>query len=329
MLSGISVLFAYAFGNAAETGQEVRAVEEKDLYRILGVGRSADAKAIKSAYRKLAKKYHPDTNQGNSSAEARFRDITEAYNILSDEEKRKRYDQFGMAGVDGGAGTESGPFSGGFDFGNGGHYQEYRYQSGGMDDIFDGIFGDMFGRGFRHGGAQRERGRNIRSEITISFEEAAFGCDKQLRFENGMQGTVEVHIPAGIDEGQSVRLKGRGHGSRGHEGDLLLKVHIREKPGYERKGLDVYVKGSVPYTTAALGGTAYFDTLYGRVQCTVPAGTQCGSRIRLKNKGIVSMKNPDVRGDEYVVVQIAVPKRVTQEERRALEHLRDAESRSM
>lgn len=303
---------------------------DKDLYQILGVGRNADEKAIKSAYRKLAKKYHPDTNQGNRHAEARFKDITEAYNILSDKEKRKLYDQFGMAGVDGSVGAErDGAFAGGFDFGNEGPYQEYRYHSGNMDDIFNGFFGDMFGGSFRHGegrgGMGRERGRNIRSEITITFEEAAFGCDKQLRFENSAQGPLEVHIPAGIDEGQSVRLKGKGHGSRGSEGDLLLKVHILEKPGYERKGTDVYVKGSIAYTTAALGGTAYFDTLYGRVQCKIPAGTQSGSKIRLKNKGIVSMKNPNVHGDEYVVVQIEVPKELSAEERRALEHLRDVE----
>lgn len=294
---------------------------EKDLYQILGVSRSADEKEIKRAYRKLAKKYHPDTNQGNKDAEARFKDVTEAYNILSDPEKKKLYDRFGMAGVDGSAepdmGAGRGPFSGGFDFGRGGRYQEYHYSSGGMDDMFDSFFGDMFGK----------RSQNIHSEITITFEEAAFGCDKKLRFENDRMAPLEVHIPAGIDEGQSVRLKGKGHGTRGHEGDLLLTVHILEKPGYSRKGLDVYVTETIPFTTAALGGTACFKTLYGNVQCRIPEGTQSGSKIRLKNKGIVSARNPAQHGDEYVVVQIEVPKSLSAEERRILEKLRSVQTK--
>lgn len=302
---------------------------EKDLYQILGVSRDADEKTIKGAYRKLAKKYHPDTNQGNKNAEARFKDVTEAYNILSDKEKRQLYDRFGMAGVEGNMGADPGPgggfgsFSGDFDFGDGGHYQEYHYSSGGMDDLFGDLFGDMFGGHFRRA-SNRKQGQNIRSEITITFEEAAFGCDKQIRFDNDMLTPVEVHIPAGIDEGQSVRLKGKGRGPRGQEGDLLLKVHILEKPGYERKGMDVYVTESIPYTTAVLGGTAYFRTLYGSVACKVPAGVQPQSKIRLKNKGIVSMKNPNVHGDEYVVIQIEVPRQVSPEERRALENLKKA-----
>lgn len=311
---------------------------EKDLYQILGVSHEADDKTIKSAYRKLAKKYHPDTNPGDKVVEARFKEATEAYHILSDPEKRKLYDRFGMAGVDGSMGADTGhtygngPFSGGFDFGNGGHYQEYHYSTGNMDDMFGDIFGDIFGGGFRHGFEEEafagQQGKNIHSEITITFEEAAFGCDRKIRFENGRLSPVEVHIPAGIDEGQSVRLKGKGDGPRGHEGDLLLKVHIMEKPGYERKGMDVYTTETVPYTTAALGGTAYFKTLYGSVQCNVPAGTRSGSKIRLKNKGIVSMKNPDRHGDEYVVIQIEVPQNISSEERRALENLRNVQARS-
>lgn len=311
-------------------------MSEKDLYQILGVSREADEKSIKSAYRKLARKYHPDANPGNKAVEAKFKEITEAYNILSDPEKRKLYDRFGMAGVDGsmdasgGQASGGGPFSGGFDFGDGGHYREYHYSTGNMDDVFGDMFGDLFGDHFRNGfqkdGARQ--GKNIHSEITITFEEAAFGCDKRLRFEDGRMGSIEVHIPAGIDEGQSVRLKGKGAGPKGHEGDLLLKIHILEKPGYERKGMDVYTTETIPYTTAVLGGTAYFKTLYGSVQCNVPAGTRSGSRIRLKNKGIVSMKSPDRHGDEYVVIQIEVPQNISSEERRALENLRNVQARS-
>ena len=305
---------------------------EKDFYQILGVSRDADDKTIKSAYRRLAKKYHPDTNQGNKAAESKFKEVTEAYNILSDKEKKKLYDQFGMAGLDGSMGADpgrnagNGPFSGGFDFGNGGRYQEYHYSTGNMDDMFSDMFSDLFGHHFHQGFEEdtyaRKQGKNIHSEITITFEEAVFGCDKQLRFENEAMRPLEVHIPAGIDDGQSVRLKGKGYGPKGHEGDLLLEVHIIKSPNYERKGMDVYTTATIPYTTAVLGGTARFQTLYGSVQCNVPAGTQSGSKIRLKNKGIVSMKDPKVHGDAYVVVQIEVPKHLSEEERRAVENLR-------
>lgn len=310
---------------------------EKDLYKILGVSREADEQTIKRAYRRLAKKYHPDTNQGNKEVEAKFKEVTEAYDILGNAEKRKLYDRFGMAGVDGSMGADTGngyggsTFSGGFDFRNGGHYQEYHYSTGNMDDMFGDIFGNMFGGHFRHGfGAETfadRQGKNIHSELTITFEEAVFGCNKKIRFENSRLRPVEVHIPAGIDEGQSIRLKGKGDGPEGRAGDLLLKVHVLEKPGYERRGLDVYTTGTIPYTTAALGGTAYFNTLYGSVQCSVPAGTRSGSKIRLKNKGIVSMKSPDQRGDEYVVIQIEVPQKLSDEERRALENLRNVQAK--
>ena len=144
-----------------------------------------------------------------------------------------------------------------------------------------------------------------------------------ISFEKNSMPSLEVQIPAGIDEGQSVRLKGKGYpGSGGAPaGDLLLKVHIAEKPGYERKGMDVYTTENIPYTTAVLGGEAVFHTLYGNVTCRIPAGTQSGSKIRLKEKGIVSMKNPSVHGDAYVTIQIAVPKTVTPEERKKLQEL--------
>lgn len=335
---------------------------KRDFYDCLGVKKTADEKEIKSAYRKLAKKYHPDTNPGDKQAEQRFKEITEAYNVLSDKEKRKLYDQFGMAAFDGSMGdpTAGDPFGGGEDasgfggFGNGGGYREYHYSTGNMDDIFGDIFGDMFHGGFgggfsgdagsRFGGFSdsfgsgfdrqtrydRAAGKNVHSDITIDFEEAAFGCDKYLRFEGDKRESLQVHIPAGIDEGQSVRLKGKGEPGRYGEqaGDLLLKVHIRPHAEYTRKGCDVYLTQAIPYTTAVLGGKAYFKTLQGTVECSVPAGTQSGSKIRLKNKGIVSMKDPTKRGDEYVVVQIAVPKNLTPEQRRAVEQLQRAEGRT-
>ena len=271
---------------------------KKDYYDVLGISRSADEKEIKRAYRKLAKKYHPDTNPGDKQAEQKFKEITEAYNVLSDAEKKKLYDQYGFAAFEEGFGSRTGGFG------------------GDMGDIFEDIFGDMFHRGFR------QKGADAHADISISFDEAVFGCDKvlQLRDENGKVSSLQVHIPAGIDEGQCVRLKGQGGAGVGgaDAGNLLLKIHIYPKPGYERKGNDVYVTVNIPYTTAVLGGEAVVPTLTGKVSCKIAAGTQSGSKIRLKGKGITSMKNPAYRGDEYIVIQIEVPKHLTPEERQKL-----------
>lgn len=337
---------------------------KRDYYDVLGISKGADEKEIKRAYRKLAKKYHPDTNPGDTQAEQKFKEVSEAYDVLSDPEKKKLYDQFGFAafdgqmGADGGAGgfgsgqggfgwggtgwggTDSGQGGGGFrwsgfdtgrdGFGSkgGGQYTEYHF---GGDDIFDDILGGMFGGRFQKDSGQNgRRGHDIESDITISFEEAAFGCKKRICFDGSQNQTLEVNIPAGIDEGQSVRLRGKGYPGNGgvQSGDLFLKVHIAQKPGYERKGLDVYTTENIPYTTAVLGGEAVFHTLYGSVKCVVPAGTQSGSKIRLKQKGIVSMKDPKVRGDAFVTIQIEVPKNVTPQERRILQELQNVRCRN-
>lgn len=307
-------------------------MSKRDYYDVLGIQKNATDKEMKQAYRKLAKKYHPDTNAGDKQAEDNFKEVTEAYNILSDAEKRKQYDQFGFSAFDDNMGNGkregNGSFyrSGDFDFGDGMHYQEYHFTGGG-EDIFGDIFGDIFQGSFDQRTKQaQDKGSNFHSEITITFEEAAFGCDKVLQFEQNGINNLQVHIPAGIDEGQSVRLKGKGQvGYRGKAGDLLLKVHIMNKPGFERKGMDVYVTTSIPYTTAVLGGEEQIQTLYGKVACKIPAGIQPGGKIRLKNKGIVSLKNPGIRGDEYVVVQIWVPKNTTQKERELLEELEEVQ----
>ena len=329
---------------------------KRDYYEVLGLSKGAEDKEIKRAYRKLAKKYHPDTNPGDKEAEKKFKEVTEAYSVLSDPEKKKLYDQFGHAAFDqsgaagsgyGNAGTGGfGGFGGNGGFkggtyrsygGPGSGYQEYHFEGGDMDDMFDDIFGNMFhgqkgsGFGSQNSGFDRQgfhsqgdfggfggrstqaKGSDLHSEVNISFEDAAFGCDKMLRLSDpsgsGAVQTLKVHIPAGIEDGKSIRLKGKGNPGfgGGPAGDLLLQVHVASKAGFERKGMDVYTTMEIPFTTAVFGGEAKVSTLYGDVICKIPEGAQTGRKIRLRGKGIVSMKNPSVHGDQYVTIRIQVP----------------------
>ena len=367
---------------------------KRDYYEVLGVNKNADAATIKKAYRKLAKKYHPDSNEGNASAAEHFKEVNEAYDVLSDEKKRKLYDQFGHAAFEEGAGNygnaqgspfgsgfggaQGNPFGGGFhgSYSDGNGYHEYHFENGeDMDDILKNIFGggfkkskssggfgssgfggsgfhgsgfggfgsngtDGFGSGFGTGGSDfrsqgfggsySSKGEDLHAEVTVSFDEAAFGCDKVITLQDpnapgNSSQSLKVHIPAGIDTGKTIRLRGKGMpGTNGGDaGDLMLKVKVADKPGYERKGMDVYTTVTVPFTTAVFGGEALVQTLYGNVLCKIREGTQSGSKIRLKGKGIVSMKNPSVHGDQYVTVQIKVPRHLTPQ---AKEKLREYEA---
>ncbi len=329
---------------------------KRDYYEVLGVNRNADDAAIKKAYRKLAKKYHPDSNAGNAQAEERFKEVTEAYDILSDPEKRKLYDRFGHAAFDQSAqraaGGASGGPGGGFyrSAGPDGSYQEYHFEGGDMDDILKNLFGggsfhqahsDFFGgsSGFAGGGfgftgsrgGYAADGSDLEAEISVTFEEAVFGCDKVIHLgdnrESGGAGkALKVHIPAGIDTGKSIRLRGKGMPGRGggRPGDLMLKVKVGEKSGFERKGMDIYTTVRVPFTTAVFGGEAMVQTLYGNVLCKIAEGTQSGTKIRLKGKGVVSMKEPGVYGDQYVTVQIEVPKNLNETAKRKLKEFEAA-----
>lgn len=310
---------------------EVRSLEaKKDYYEILGVDRNASEETIKKAYRKLAKRYHPDSNEGNARAEAMFKQITEAYTVLSDKEKRKLYDQFGQAAFDqaaDGYGSQTsgtggtGGYSYGFD-GQGG-WSKYHYRSGSrdMDDILRNFFGDGFGN-FR-GGDYARNGQDLTTDVEVSFDEAAFGCQKVIHLQDGHGNiqSLEVKIPAGIEDGKTIRLKGKGQPGTGggQPGSLLMKIHVKSRPGYERKGMDVYTTVKIPFETAVLGGEAAIDTLYGRVMCRIRPGTQSGTKIRLKGKGIVSMKQPGVYGDQYAAVEILVPRDLGPEARQKLQ----------
>ena len=329
----------------------------KDYYEILGVGRNATEKEIKSAYRKLAKKYHPDTNPGDKNAEEKFREVSDAYAVLGDPEKRKKYDQFGDAAFQegfGGAGYGN-PFEGfynGRTTGPNGTYQEFHFNGDNMGSMFDDLFGGMFGSrgsggfhsgksgfgntgGFDFGGMSGQAGGRMNldaeSEITVSFEDAAFGADKMIRLNDpsGGASSLQIHIPAGIEEGKKIRLKGKGQkGPGGTVGDLFLKIHIAPKAGFERKGQDIFTNAEIPFTTAVFGGEAMVPTLTGKVLCRIAPGTQSGSRIRLKGKGIVSMKDSGSFGDEYVTISIEVPKYLTPEERRKLKEFEEVSQNS-
>ena len=353
---------------------------KRDYYEVLGLDKKANDASIKKAYRKLAKKYHPDSNPNDKEAEKKFKEVTDAYNVLSDKEKKKLYDQFGHAGLD-----PNGPFANGGAYssssahtGTGhntyayrspdGTYQEFHFEGGDMNDIFGDMFGDIFhhthsgsstgsrsgfgqnhssgayssahnssggfGNGFHgnfgsgfgggfSGQNYQQKGEDLHTEIDISFHDAAFGCDKVIHLNDpstGQTQSLQVHIPAGIDDGKSVRLKGKGHPGigGGPAGDLFLKVHIQNSTAFTRKGMDVYTTKRVPFTTVALGGETLVSTLDGQVLCKVRPGTQSGSKIRLKGKGIVSMQNPSVHGDLYVTIQIDVPKNLSPEAQKKL-----------
>lgn len=247
--------------------------EKRDYYEILGVSRNAGAEAIKRAYRKLAKKYHPDTNSGRGGAGQRFQEVTEAYGILGDPEKRKLYDALGH-----------------------GAFQEGSAEG----TVWEGFWT-----------RRKERGENLQAGISISLEEAARGCRRLLCLrKEGGEEILEVRIPAGVDTGQKLRLKGKGEPGLGggEPGDLLIEIAVREKPGFERKGRDVYTTAEIPFITAALGGEAEIETLYGRVRCRIREGTQAGTKLRLRGKGIASWKDPSLCGDQYVTLRIQVPR---------------------
>ena len=350
--------------------------DKRDYYEVLGVQKGASEDELKKAYRRLARKYHPDLNKDNPEAADKFKEVNEAYEVLSDADKRAKYDQFGFAGVDPsyGGGAGAGGF-GGFD----------------MGDLGD-LFGSFFGGGFGGGRSQRrnapQRGESIRQSVILSFEEAAFGCEKEIsvsRIENcdecggtgaaghepgdlselprhrhgdpdpahparhvpdavrvselprygqdhqkpcakcGGQGRVrktrkfKVNIPAGIDEGQSIQQRGQGNAgvNGGPAGDLFVTVSIRPHPIFTREGQDVYVEIPISFAQAALGDTLRVPTIDGRVEYKVPEGTQPGTVFRMKGKGIQNV-NGRGRGDQYVRVNIEVPKNLSEKQKKLL-----------
>jgi len=305
-------------------------MSKRDFYEILGVPKGASEEDIKKAYRKLAMKYHPDRNKGRKDAETRFKEAKEAYEMLSDKDKRAAYDRFGHAGVDpsmAGAGAAGGG-AGGFDFNEvfrqsrggpspGGGFEGFHFE-GNPEDLFEGLFGGA--RGGRRGAAPRSRqGADIAYRMNVSLEQAARGFETMITVpgEAGTgERTLEVKIPAGIRDGQKVRVAGRGH--PGHEGgpagDLLVQIHVEPHPRFEREGDDLVTRVTISQPTAALGGETDVPTLDGHVTMTIPAGTQPGRRLRLRGKGMPAMKSGS-HGDLYVQVQVETPVHLTAEQK--------------
>ena len=350
--------------------------DKRDYYEVLGVSKTADDAEIKKAFRALAKKYHPDMHPGDADCEAKFKEAQEAYAVLSDADKRRQYDQFGHAAFDGSAGGGAG----GFDF-------------SGMDmgDIFGDIFGDFFGGGSRRRANDGPmKGANLRTSVRITFEEAVFGCEKEIEMvlkdecktchhtgakpgtspetctkcggkgkvvftQQSFFGTVQnvqncpecggsgkvirekcpdcrgtgyiatkkkisVSIPAGIDNGQSVRIREKGEPgvNGGPRGDLLVEVVVSRHPNLQRQDMNIYSTAPISFAQAALGGEIRINTVDGDVLYEVKAGTQTDTRIRLKGKGVPSLRNKEIRGDHYVTLVIQTPTGLSSEAKEVL-----------
>ena len=368
--------------------------EKRDYYEVLGIGKNATDAEIKSAYRKLAKKYHPDLNPGNKEAEEKFKEVNEANDVLSDPQKRQRYDQFGFAGVDPNYAAANGGGAGGF----GGGF-------GGVDlgDIFGDIFGGGFGGGFSgFGGGSSTRtanaprkGHDIQASVILTFEEAAHGCSKKITINRqdtcpdcggtgaakgtspetcpdcggrgyvvtqqrtpfgvmqsqqpcshcGGRGTIirnpcktcrgtgktaarkslEINIPAGIDDDQNIALRGQGDaGSNGGPaGDVIVHVTVKADPMVERDGYDVTIHVPITFSQAVLGDDVEVPTVDGRIVQHIPEGTQSGTKFRLRGQGIQYL-NGRGRGDQYVIVDVEIPKKVTRAQREALKAFEDS-----
>ncbi|MGQ9927154.1 MAG: DnaJ C-terminal domain-containing protein [Chloroflexaceae bacterium] len=280
----------------------------KDYYQVLGVSRNASDQEIKQAYRRLARMYHPDINPGDKKAEARFKEINEAYEVLSDKEKREKYDRFGS------------------------DWRRYEQAGAGVDfssadfaDIFETLFGGRAGRG--GGFSMRLDGQDIEQPVEISLDEAFSGAQRTLQFSNpnGTPRTITVKIPAGIDTGNRVRVPGEGAPGMqgGKRGDLYLVVRVQPHPRFERKGADLYTRVEVPLYTLLLGGQVAVPTLAGKtINLSIPEQTQNGRTFRLSGQGMPRMHHAHQRGDLYVTVNAVLPTRLSPRERALFEELR-------
>ena len=298
----------------------------KDYYKILGVDKSASPEAIKKAYRKLALKYHPDHNEGDKAAEAKFKDLNEAYAVLKDSEKRKQYDMFGAEGFQNRYSQED-IFR---DFDLGSIFEEFGF---GKFDRGQGGFNRMFGGGPGRRGfdgfqqqPRRMKGRDLIYELPMTLEELMSTSQKSITYQsNGRQEQVSVKVPAGMKDGQKLRLQGKGQPgpNGGPSGDLYIKIKEMPHPLYRRENSDLYFKKKIPFSLAVLGGETEVSTLDHKVlKLKIPPGTQDSSKFRLKNLGLPSYNGRE-RGNAYVEIAIEVPKELTEDQRELMNSLAD------
>ena len=296
---------------------------KRDYYEVLGVSKNASDDEIKKAYRKLAVKYHPDRNPGDKEAEAKLKEINEAHEVLSDKQKRARYDQFGHAGVGGasgnpfGGGASGNPF-GGFNY-NG---QSFNFDFGGAGG-FEDILGSLFGFG---GPRRPRRGADYQTSVTLTFEEAIFGTTKEIS-ANGEN--IKVKIPAGIDDGMSIRLKGKGGDAPeggSERGDLYVKVRVKPHKNLTREGAIILSEETISMVDAALGCEIDVETVDGKITMKVPAGTQSGTPFKLSGHG-VPFRNDGDRGPHIVTVIVETPKNLTKKQKELLEEFKNSKKR--
>jgi len=294
-------------------------VAKRDFYAVLEVSRSASADEIKKSFRKLAMKFHPDRNPGDKKAEDRFKELTEAYEILSDAKKREMYDQFGFAGAGAGPGGNPGQgFGGGFQ--SGGFNDNEQFQ-----DIFGDLFGDVFGgaRGAPRG-TRRQRGADLRYTLNVTFEEAATGTEKTISFMRQRSGRddtarLSVKVPAGVSQGQRLKLANEGDGSPngGAAGDLYVIVNTQEHPLFKREEDDVVLDVPIPFTEAVLGTTLEIPTLTNKVALKVPPGVHSGQTFRLKGKGFPKIGGMGT-GDMLIRLVVDTPANLSSQQRQQL-----------
>lgn len=295
-------------------------MSKRDYYEVLGVNKNASDDEIKKAYRKLAVKYHPDKNPGDKAAEEKFKEISEAHEVLSDKQKRARYDQFGHAGV-GGAGASGNPFqNGNFNF-NGQSFNFDFGGAGGFDDILSNLFG--FGGA---GNRRSRRGADYQTSITIDFEEAIFGTTKTID-ANGQD--LKIKIPAGIDDGMSIRIRGKGGEapSGGEPGDLYVHIRIRPHKTLTREGNIILSEAKIDMIDAALGCEIDIETVDGKVTMKIPAGTQSGTPFKLSGHGVPFRADGD-RGPHIVTIIVETPKNLSKKQKELLEEFKKSKKRS-
>lgn len=315
------------------------AVQFRDYYETLGVPKTASEDEIRTAFRKLARKYHPDVAKDKKTAEEKFKEINEAYEVLSDPEKRKKYDQLGANWNQPGGfqpppdwGGAGGPQPGGgyyqWSSGDGGGGADFEFGGTGFSDFFESFFGGGRGRsafgGFGQRGATAERGSDVEADIMVPLEEALNGATRQVSLRRAGSKKVEtyqVKIPRGVREGQRIRLAGQGEaGERGGKsGDLFLRVRLARHPDFTVEGTDLIHEVRIAPWQAVLGDQLVVPTLEGNARLKIPPGTQGGQRFRLRGRGLPGVSGN--RGDLYVVVQIALPKKLTEREREIWEQL--------